>query len=105
MTTAISGLAVILCFPIVVGDAPLDFNEAYAFDAPQRGVESALFHQEGVVALMTDEAGDVIAIKRVPDKGLEDENIEGTAKNSRRVCSMPNHSPWNSWEERHVSPC
>jgi hypothetical protein len=44
---------------------------------------------------MTDEAGDRIAVKRTPDEGLENENIERTAKKLEAGFLHANHSPWN----------
>jgi hypothetical protein len=75
---AFAGQVIVLRFPIVVGETPLRFNESLAFQAPQCGIKSALFDEEGVVAVTTDETRDGIAMKRAPDEGLENEDIEGT---------------------------
>src|SRR6476620_1100284 len=75
---AFAGQVVVLRLPLVVGEAPFRFNESFAFQSPQCGIKSSLFDEEGVVALTTDETRDGIAMKRAPDEGLENEDIEGT---------------------------
>ena len=64
------------CFP----RGPIRLRRAFAFEAPERGIERALFDEKGIVALATDEAGDGVAVERAPDEGLEDEDIEGSAE-------------------------
>jgi hypothetical protein len=79
MTTALAGQVVILRLPVVVREAPFAFNEAFAFEAPQGGIESALFNEKGIIALVPDQAGAGIAMQRSPHEGFKDKDIEGPA--------------------------
>lgn len=83
--TAGGGELVVLGLAVVVGEAPLGFDEAFAFQAPEGGVERAFFHEEGLVGLAADEAGDGVAVEGAPGEGFEDDDVERAAQEVERM--------------------
>jgi len=80
MTAARTGQAVILCFPVLVGETPLGLDKSSTLQTPKRGIQSAFLNQEGFVTLATNQARDGVAMERTPDEGFKDEDIEGTSE-------------------------
>src|SRR6516164_1696421 len=73
---ALRGELIKLGLAIVLRESPLRLEQPLVFQSPESGIERPLFHQQCVIALPPDQVSDGIPVKRAPDQGLEDKDIQ-----------------------------
>ena len=76
LTAALRGEPIELGLAIVLRESPLRLKQAFVFQSPKSGIKGSLFNKQRVITVPTDEAGDGIPVKRPPNEGLENENVE-----------------------------
>jgi hypothetical protein len=64
------------CFAVVVGGSPFGVDPAARFEPLQRRIERAVIHEQHVLRLLLDVAGDRLAVARSPDEGFQDQQVE-----------------------------
>jgi hypothetical protein len=64
---------------------PVRFQQSLAHESKQRGIERALFDQQGSAGNLPDAQEDALAVERPEGDGLQDEEIEGAGKDLSAV--------------------
>ena len=62
--------------PVVLGDLPLPFDEAVAFEPPKRGEEGSGIDLEHSLADLFEPRTDPVSVHRLEPEGLENEHVE-----------------------------